>query len=445
MTLVAYVPIWGNDFIDYDDENLIIGNRHLVGGFTPENVDWAWTNHEAPYRMPLVWHSFQLDGLVRSGSEAQAGKDSAFSPAVFHGQNLFWHLCNVQLLFGLLLRLTHLPWRSFLAAALFAVHPMHVESVAWAIERKDVLMCFFGLLSLRAYAWYVEKKSKPAYALMLLAFLGSLLCKPMLLTFPALLVLVDYWPLCRFQVRAAPGRKRSPLGPLVLEKLPVLAFAFIVGMLSLMGSHVRTMEDLGLVERLMNALNGYGCYLWKTAWPTDLAILYPHLGLHWSLLLSLRGAVLLLAGTAGSLALVERCRWCAVGWFWFVGTLVPVIGLTQGGVQSWADRFSYWPHIGLFIAVAWGSTALAGRLGLSRAAGAAWVVVLGVLMTMTWVQVGYWKSSCTVWQHALDVTEDNDRAHERLAICLSRQGRGEEASALRSEAVRIQRRRILPR
>ena len=456
MTILAYGPIWNNDFIDFDDEFLLIGNPHVMGGLTLANFSWAFTNHEAPYSMPVVWLSFQLDAIVHSTSEAQALKHSTLSPAMFHGQNLFWHLCNVQLLFALLHHLTAKPWRCLMVAAIFGVHPMHVESVAWAIERKDVMMCFFGLVSVWAYVRYVERRSWLAYLGMLLAFLLSLLCKPMLLTFPFVLLLLDYWPLGRLQLRMPSGGLRVPLaennleanprpvliGWLFLEKIPVLIVALLLGMHAVNSQPVSAMTDLSLFDQAMNAWSGYESYLYKTAYPVGLGIFYPHPGGNWSLFKCLAGAGLILFGSALSLVLAKRCRWLPVGWFWFVGTLLPVIGLAQGGYQAWADRFSYWPHIGLFIVIVWGTTGLARGLHCpTRVLACVSLVVLVSLMELTRIQVGYWESSMTIWQHTLDVTEDNDRAHEHVAVALRRQGRVEESKSHLLDAVRIQQER----
>jgi protein O-mannosyl-transferase len=447
MTALAYVPLWNADFIDYDDEQLIIENTHVIEGLTPAGIYWAWTNHEPPYWMPITWLSFQFDAFFPSEARTQIAGQSRLSPVVFHAQNLFWHVCNVQLLFALFLRLTAKPWRSFLIAALFAVHPMHVESVAWAIERKDVLMCFFGLLSVWAYVRYVEKPGWVAYLGMLLAYQTSLMCKPMLITLPFVLLLLDYWPLCRLHPQSVPANPNSkvekrqiPLGSLLLEKFPVFVVALLMAGQTMATRPGIPMIDITLVSRLMNAFTGYECYLSKSFYPVRLSIFYPHAGNNWSLLHSLVGAGLLFSCTAISFWQAKRWRWLPVGWLWFAGTLVPVIGLTPGGHQAWADRFSYWPHIGLFIVVVWGTGELANRLRLPAVVlGSVWAVVLASLMVLTWLQVGYWRTSTVVWEHAVAVTEDNDFAHQRLSVCYRREGRLAEADFHLLESARIQR------
>jgi hypothetical protein len=452
MTALVYVPIWDNGFIDYDDEAFITTNSHVKEGLTRSSVDWAWKNKESPYWMPIVWLSFQFDALFPSTSQSDpiAGN---LSPTMFHGQNLFWHICNVQLLFALLLRLTRMHWHSFLVAALFAIHPMHVESVAWAIERKDVLMCFFGLLSLTAYVQLVESRHWLIYVMiyvgMLLAYQASLMCKPMLLTLPFVLLLLDYWPLCRLQLGGASTNqnigtqaRQVPLGWLILEKLPMFGVAFIMAAQTMATRPGATMTDLSMIDRVMAALTGYKCYLFKTVYPIGLAVFYPHPGFNWLWVHSLMGAGLIALGTVFSWWQANRWRWLPVGWFWFVGTVLPVIGLAPGGHQGWADRFSYWPHIGLFIVIVWGVMELAKIMRIpSLVTGVAWAVVLGGLMALTWVQVGYWRTSTVLWEHALEVTENNDFAHEHLSICYRRESRIEDADYQLLQASRIQRKK----
>ena len=269
-------------------------------------------------------------------------------PAAFHGQNLAWHAASALLLFGLWQRLTGARGRSFLVAALFAVHPMHVESVAWAIERKDVLSVFFGVLTLWAYARYLDRPGWKRYLPLGTAFLLSLLSKPMLITLPFVLLLLDYWPL----------RRTAPPRRLVWEKAPLFAlaalFAVVTVVLRFEHGALVSLDDVPLLSRVANALTAYGWYLSTTFYPARLAALYPHPYDHWSPAAALAGAAALLSLTALSVWQARRRPWLITGWLWFVVALVPVIGLAQGGKQAWADRFSYWPHIGLFVAVVWG-------------------------------------------------------------------------------------------
>jgi hypothetical protein len=437
LTAVAYLPVWGNGFVNYDDPLYVTENPDVQAGLSGPGFGWAWTNGEAPYWLPLTWLSLQADAHLFSARGPRG--EVVLSPAAFHGTNLAWHAAGTLLLFAVWYRMTGARWRSFLVAALFAVHPMHVESVAWVTERKDVLSGFFGALALWAYARHAESPGRLRFLAVPAAFLLSLLSKPMLMTLPFALLLLDYWPLRRW----APGRGPAALGRLVREKAPLFALAAAVALLTLAsrerhGALVST-DEVSVPARLGNALAAYGWYLSATFWPTGLAALYPHPYRSWSAARALGGAACLLSVTALALWQARRRPWLLVGWLWFVGMLVPVIGLAQGGAQARADRFSYWPHVGLFVAVAWGLGGLAERARLPCAArAAAGALALGALGALTWVQVGYWRNSVTLWEHALAVTADNDRAHQYLAIAYRREGRLEEAALHIAEAARIQ-------
>jgi tetratricopeptide (TPR) repeat protein len=478
LTVAAYLPVWRNGLVDFDDELYISTNPQVMQGLTWSGFRWAWTNYHGNYWQPLAWLSLQLDTQLFA-TRSRDGQPIP-SPAAIHGHNLLWHGASVLLLFGVWHRLTGALWRSFLVAALFAVHPMHVESVAWAAERKDVLSVFFGILTLWAYAGYVAKPGWQRYLLVAAAFLLSLLSKPMLITLPFVLLLLDYWPLRRWPAdtrppaadqpapspqppaRGAPegrGASLSPLAPggrggggegvpaslgwLVLEKVPLFVLAAGVGVVTLtarvqVGAAV-SLSVIPLSARLANAVAAYGWYLFRTFCPWHLGVLYPHAGRNWSLLPVLEGAAVLLAGTLLALWQAGRRRWLLMGWLWFVGTLVPVLGLTQGGAQAWADRFSYWPHIGLFIATAWGLAELVDRWHIPVwASGTAGALLLGCLAAMTWVQVGYWRDTGTLWERALAVTRDNDVAHVHLGYYYLQRGRPDKAELHFAEAVRIQ-------
>ncbi len=436
LTAAAYGPIWHNDFIDFDDSTYITDNAGVTRGLSWSGVEWALTNQECPYWMPLTWLSFQFDAEVFSAR----GPDGArvLSPVAFHGENLAWHAANVLLLFGLLLRLTGARGASFLVAALFAVHPLHVESVAWAIERKDVLSLFFGLLTIGAYVRYVERPGGWRLLAVWVAYLLSLLAKPMLMTLPFVLLLLDYWPL------------RRPVGlrRLVREKGPLFALAGVLAALTLFARYdhgaLVPLTQVSAASRAGNALAAYGWYLSSTFAPTRLAVLYPHPGDHWSPAAALGGAAALLGVTALAVWQARRRPWLVVGWVWFVGALLPVIGLAQGGKQAYADRFTYWPHIGLFIAVVWGLGELAGRLRLPRwLAGAAAAPLVAVLAALTWVQVGYWRDTPTVWEHTVAVTADNLEAQIRLAGYYRTRGDLEAAGPHADEAARLENERSM--
>jgi protein O-mannosyl-transferase len=445
MTVGAYLPVWRNGFVDFDDEIYITANAPVAEGLTPSGIWWAWTNDDAPYWTPLTWLSLQLDASL-STIWSPPG-EAILCPRVFHGQNLAWHTASALLLFHLWHRLSGRRWPSFLVAALFAVHPMHVESVAWAIERKDVLSVFFGILTVYTYVGWVKNRGWKPYLAMTAAFLLSLLSKPTLFTLPFVLLLLDYWPLRRW------GFTKSALAPaepkpasfrgLLREKAPLFVLAAMIACITLIsrdrhGSLV-SLDAIPLTDRLANALAGYGWYLFTTFWPTPLAALYPHPHSDWSPFRAAAGAACLLTITALTLWQARRRPWLIVGWLWFVGTLAPMIGLAQGGTQAWADRFSYWPHIGLFVAVVWEVESWAGPLSLPSAiSGAAWGLVLGGFTALTWAQTTIWHDSVTLWEHAAAVTTDNARAHEALSRNYHAQGRLEEADQEADEAYRIQ-------
>jgi hypothetical protein len=438
LTAAAYAPLWHNDFIDFDDGPYITDNADVKEGLSWSGLAWAWDGGSAPYWAPLTWLSLQLDAECFSARDAEG--QVSLSPAAFHGENLAWHAASALLLFGLLLRLTGAPGKSFLAAALFAVHPMHVESVAWAVERKDVLSVFFGVLTLWAYAWYVERPGWRRYLPLAGAFLLSLLAKPMLMTLPFVLLLLDYWPLCRV---GNPRFEISNLKSRIREKLPLFALAVLSALITLVGRYEHgaliSLDAVSPTSRAANALTAYGWYLSATFYPARLAVLYPHPYENWSAPAALAGAAALLAVSALAVWQARRRPWLLVGWLWFVGALLPVIGLAQGGKQAWADRFSYWPHVGLFIAVAWGLGELAGRARVpARLAGAAAALALGGLAALTWVQVGYWRDAPTLWEHTLAVTGDNLVAEQHLAGYYLNRGLPDQAAPHREAAIRLE-------
>ena len=417
----------------------------MLEGFTREGFRWVWTVDRAPYRLPLTWLSFQLDAHCFAQRTPEG--DIVLPPAAVHGQNLFWHSANVLLLFGFWQRVTGRRWHSFLVAALFAIHPMHVESVAWAVQRKDVLSVFFGLLTLWAYVRYVHKPGWPRYLALAAAYSLSLLSKPMLLTLPFVLLLLDYWPLGRLRWQTGAPPIRTALGRLVLEKAPLFVLAAVFAAITLEARSNRgalvSLDTLSFSARFANALTAYGWYLGSTGWPLRLGILYPHPYENWSPLSALVGAVLLLALTLLAWQQARRRPWLIVGWLWFAGTLLPVIGFAQGGRQAWADRFSYWPHIGLFVALIWGLGEMSERFRLpALIPRLTATLVLGLLVMRTWNQVGFWRNSVTLWERALSITTDNDSVHQRLARLYRDRGQYDQAEFHMFEADRIQRQRL---
>jgi tetratricopeptide (TPR) repeat protein len=414
LTLAAYGQLWENHFINFDDRHYITHNPPILGGLTASGIRWAWTTFDSGNWIPLTWMSLQVDASLSSLLQGPRSKQLPLAWVV-HGQNLFWHCATVGLLFATLRRLTGAMWCSALVAALFAVHPLHVESVAWAIERKDVLSTFFGMLTLLAYGHYVQRPSVGRYLLVLTAFVLSLLAKPMLVTLPCLLLLLDWWPLRRFSFAQS--------GRLVLEKVPLFAVAAAACVLALVAQHhagaLASVGYLSFPSRLANAVASCGWYLEKTFWPTNLAIYYCHPGDNRPWDRALLAAIILLAVTVLALGTARRWPWLLVGWLWFLGTLVPVIGLVQVGDQARADRYTYVPHIGLFVALIWSGAALVGPLRLPiwvpAALGTTWVLLLSAA---TWAQVGCWHDSRALWGHAVAVTTENHRAHYCLGLTL---------------------------
>lgn len=424
--LITWAVFWqarAFPFLTLDDNVYVTQNPRVLGGLTAENVRWAWTTVHAANWHPLTWLSLMADAQFW-GTNAGG----------FHLTNLALHTLNVWLLFALLWRMTGAWVRSAFVAALFAVHPLHVESVVWIAERKDVLSTLFGFLALHAWVQHVRRGGVVWYATTFLALLCSLLSKQMLVTFPFLLLLLDYWPLDRVAAR-------SPL-QLAREKAPlfvlVVLFCVVAVVVQKRGGAVKPLADYSILTRGMNAVVAYALYLQKAVWPAGLAVLYPHPERGISLA-ALAAAALLLAGlTAGTLAGARRWPFLPVGWFWYLGTLVPVIGLVQIGDQQMADRYTYLPLIGPFIAVVWLAPAVvgcgAGRGLLLHGTAAATILACAVIAHR---QTRLWADDITLLEHALAVTRDNDFAHNNLAAALLDEGRTAEALTHFEEAVRV--------
>lgn len=417
VTLGIYWPATSFDFINYDDPDYVSYNPIVEHGITREGIAWAFTTGHASNWHPLTWISHMADCNLygpKSGGH--------------HLTNILFHSANAVLLFLVLFQLTGAPWRSALVAALFAWHPLHVESVAWVSERKDVLSTFFSLLTISAYAAYGRgsknpgSKSKLYYALALLCFTLGLLSKPMVVTLPFVLLLLDFWPLNRFEN----GDIKTRAPRLVFEKLPFLALAAIdcvATMWAQKGGHsVVSKAALSIPERIANALVSYVLYLWKMLWPMDLALPYPY-SHQWSFFATAGAALILVIITLVALLRARSQPWLIVGWLWFLGTLVPVIGLVQVGIQFMADRYSYVPLIGIFVMIAWAIPAAWTRWprpGLVFAA-----IVAAVLMFLaagTETQLQYWRNSVTLFSHTVSVTHDNILAEYNLAEALASQG-----------------------
>jgi Tfp pilus assembly protein PilF len=431
MTFAIYAQVIGHQFITLDDPTYIQENSMVNRGVTRAGLAWAFTTFHAANWHPLTWISHMIDCQLFG---TNAGRHLLVNALI--------HLANTLLVFWFLLRATHARWPSALIAALFALHPLHVESVAWASERKDTLSTFFGLLSLIAYVRYAEAPSSSRYVWTAIALALGLLAKPMLVTWPFVMLLIDYWPLRRF--RAATSARRSEaateLWPLLREKLPLFALAAASTIMTLIaqsrGGAVRTLAHDPIALRLSNALVSYVKYLLLTFWPNDLAVYYPFAGIPaWQII----GAAFLLIGITAFCLFQRRIRpYFIMGWLWFLGTLVPVIGLVQVGGQIMADRYFYIPSIGLFIALVFGFTDIATswRVAPSLSTGIA-VGILLTLATLTNAQIQRWHDSFTLFERTLAVTPPNLRIEYNLGVALGVSDRYDEAAAHFEKALQI--------
>jgi tetratricopeptide (TPR) repeat protein len=420
------------EFLNVDDPDYVTSNPHVQQGLSPKSILWAAMAFHAYNWHPLTWLSLQLDYQLYGLS----------SPG-FHFTNVLLHAANTVLLFLVLRRMTNAFWCSAAAAAFFGLHPTHVESVAWVTERKDVLSTLFWLLTMAAYAGYAERPGLGRYLLVMVVFALGLTAKPMLVTLPAVLLLLDYWPLRRWaltarsapeatsnSVQPSPVFARASLGWLVLEKLPLFALvaASVPLTIAAQQSAIRTLETFPIAVRLQNAAVSCVQYLSMTFWPSGLAIFYPHPRETIPVWQPLAAGLLLLVLTCAVFWAGRRRPYLLVGWLWYLGTLVPVIGIMQVGMHALADRYTYVPSIGLLIMICWGAADLAQRLRLP-----AWVLptlagaLLLACLVCTGFQVRYWRNSEVLWRRALAVTENNAVAHDYLGAALLALGRPGEA------------------
>jgi tetratricopeptide (TPR) repeat protein len=428
VTLAVFGQVLGHEFVNYDDPRYVTNNPHVQEGFTWRSVQWAFTTRYANNWHPLTWFSHILDWQL-------FGRN----PAGHHLTNLLLHLANTLLLFAVLRRMTGAVGPSGLVAALFAVHPLHVESVAWVAERKDVLSTFFWMLTLLAYARYAERRTAGRYLLTLLLFALGLMTKPMLVTLPCVMLLLDYWPLRRLELPA--GGAGSRVVRLLVEKLPFFALSAASSAVTVwaqnVGGTVMPTEVLPVPLRAANAVVACARYIQNTIWPADLAVFYPHPGV-WPAWEVAAAAALVGGSTILACWLWRRRPYWIVGWLWYLGTLVPVIGLVQVGGQALADRYTYVPLIGLFLVAAWGGVELASQRRAHPAVGwAVAVVIVLACAVVSWFQTRLWRDSIALFEHAVRVTENNHVAHNNLAIALAERGRIEDATIHLLEVVRI--------
>lgn len=428
LALIVIVPFYQTsqfEFINYDDHRFILGNKNIQAGFDRSSVSWAFTTLLSSNWQPLTWLSLMLDYKMY-GTDAGG----------YHVTNVLIHLVNALLLFLIFGKMTGGLWKGGFVAALFAVHPLHVESVAWVMERKDVLSTMFWLLTMGAYAYYVDNPSRRRYLWVFIAFGLGLMSKPMIVTLPLVLLLLDYWPLRRFQGAAFIASRH-----LILEKIPLIALSAIVSAITIyaQGSTgaLKSLGDIGLSDRMVNAVVSYGGYVAKMFWPVNLAIFYPY-PTFFPISVVLLSVTFLGAVSFLSFRYIRTAPYLAMGWLWYLITLLPVIGLIQVGEQAMADRYTYIPLIGLFIVIAWGVPDLLKenpfyRYFIPVAAGTA----LLFFVILTFQQTGVWKNSAVLFEHAIAVTEGNYVAHNNLGSYLMSHKRFGEAASHFEKVVQI--------
>jgi len=436
--VLIYVQTLGHSFVFYDDLDYVRNNVHVRRGLTFSSVSWAFQTTAESNWHPLTWLSHMLDCQL-----------FGLNPGGHHLTNLLLHAANSILLFVLLKKMTGALWRSAVVAALFAVHPLHVESVAWVAERKDLLSTFFFLLTVLAYVRYARRPGWKIYAAVFLLFALGLMAKPMLVTLPFVLLLLDYWPLER--IRVAESSRLSQYLPtirrLITEKIPLFALSALSCVVTVYAQRpaLQSLNDIALSARIENALVSYVKYLGKTVFPEGLAVFYPYPadipeGV------TLLSAAILVFITIEVLRVAKARRYLPVGWFWFLGTLVPVIGIVQVGEQAMADRYTYIPLIGVFIVFVWGAEDIRSLLRVNaKAIGTATAAVLSLLAFLSFNQAGHWKNNVTLFEHAISVTKDNYLAHNNLAAALGAEGKLDRAAAHAAEALRINPNYVSPR
>ena len=418
--IIAYGQVKNFDFVGYDDQEYITENSHVQKGLTVESIIWAFTSFHSANWHPLTWLSHMLDcELYR------------LNPMGHHWTNLMFHMVNTILLFIVLELMTGAIWRSAFVAALFALHPLHVESVAWVSERKDVLSTFFGLLMIFSYYRYVKISSLKNYLLVIIFFSLGLMSKPMLVTFPFVLLLLDFWPLKRFHYKndyLFQSERTTHYGSkgnyrLILEKVPLFIPVVISCVLTFFAQKsegaVQALLSLSLKNRIENALVSYVNYILKMFWPSKLAVFYPHPGDTFPAWQIFGAALLISCACFLAIRAAKKYPYIVIGLFWYLGTLVPVIGLVQVGEQAMADRYTYIPLIGLFIIVAWGVLDLFRKWHYQKIYLSVFaMIILSALTARTFFQISHWKNGVTLFEHAIKVTENNHKAHNNLATSL---------------------------
>ncbi|PKN67501.1 MAG: hypothetical protein CVU57_02000 [Deltaproteobacteria bacterium HGW-Deltaproteobacteria-15] len=437
LTLLVYWQVQYYEFLVWDDYEYIVENPRVRSGLMVENLKWAFSENDVSYRHPLAWLSHMLDCDLYG-----------LNPKGHHFNSLLIHISNSLLLFWLLYRMTGELWKSALVIALFSIHPLRIESVAWVTERKDVLGAFFWIVTILAYHWYSMKAGVGRYLLVLLCLTLGLSAKPVLVTLPFVLLLLDYWPLGRVNLGqtlslkvSAPLRKYT-LGFLILEKIPLFILVAASSIVTFLDAErigsISSMEGLPLGFRIGHVLVSYMKYILKMVWPIDLAFFYPFPEVAWPLWQVARCAFIL--GCISVLALLNSKRrpYLIVGWLWYLGILLPVIGIIQVGAQAMADRFTYLPHLGLYIAAIWGIADYSSQWRLNKALlPVIACLIIAFFAILTHQQLGYWRNGMTLFSRALEVTSRNYTAHYQLGNDMIRKGEIAPAIQHFSEAVRF--------
>ncbi|MGA2680108.1 MAG: tetratricopeptide repeat protein [Sedimentisphaerales bacterium] len=442
-TLPVFWQVHNFGFVNYDDSDYVYENPHVLNDLTWDGIVWAFTTNHTGYWHPLTWLSLMLDCQLFGAN-----------PGWMHLVNLLLHLANTLLLFAVLRKMTGALWSSAFVAAAFAIHPMHVESVAWIAERKDVLSTLFLLLTLAAYVSYVRRRGIVRYMLTLLLFALGLLAKPMLVTLPALLLLLDYWPLGRFTAEHAESAEKKnkinsavsavrPAARLIVEKIPFIALSIVSSVITFLaqlgGSSLAPINALALKARIANAFLSYARYTGKLFWPRNLAVFYPFDTKSFAFWQVGMCVLLLLVISIFVIRFGRNHKYLPVGWFWFVVTLVPVIGFVQVGWQAMADRYTYISYIGLFIMIAWGLPELLSKWPQRKIAlGLSMVIALIPLGICSHKQISYWNNSFTLLSHALDVTQNNYIAYFGLGVAYANLGCWQDEIEAYKQTIRIQ-------
>ncbi len=423
ITIIVYSGTLKSDFVYYDDESYITTNEHVLHGLTLNDVKWAFSavGYSDNWH-PLTWISHMLDVQL-----------FGLNPSGHHLTNLIFHILATLLLFGFLQYATGKGRLAAFIAGLFALHPMHVESVAWVAERKDVLSAVFGFATLWAYVYYVRKPDIKKYALVLVLFCLGLLSKPMLVTLPFVLLLLDFWPLERLTINM------RTIGRLVIEKLPLFVLAAASSIITIIAQHsaIANIDRYGFSTRISNAIISYGVYVGQLFWPAKLSVIYPFTKPDSFKVIVC--ALLLIAISTAAIWLGRKKKYLITGWLWFLGTLVPVIGILQVGSQAHADRYTYIPYIGLFIMIAWGLNALAEKMiSKNKVVLNTILSIIFLIMTIkTWEQIGYWKNGTTLFSHTNEVTQGSEIAYYILGNIMLESGRTDEAIANYQKALKI--------